>query len=187
MKYMTPELVLRFRSLDDDIADAAESEWRSNCKAYRAELKAIYPNLPPTLQRLVRKDHLHDARLLAVRAIEAEERPASLSLLLALDNMDTVLELSYQNYSHLMSVNHPHFDITGVPLVWLYDELSASEPGTWTHSILFTGGRELQLTFGNLRTRRFVVPGGRTAEGPYSVFEAMVPGGWQPTSSPLRI
>ena len=45
MKYMTPELLARFRSENDDIADAAAEEWDRQCEAYREHLKTIRASL----------------------------------------------------------------------------------------------------------------------------------------------
>jgi hypothetical protein len=70
MKYMTPDLIARFRSEDDAVAEPAVEEWERRGEAYRTRLAAIAPTVPPGVRRLLRYP-LHDARVLAIAADDA--------------------------------------------------------------------------------------------------------------------
>jgi hypothetical protein len=173
MNYMTPELLARFQSPDDSTANAAADAWERNGVAYRGRLKEITADMPRALQRLVRRDRLHDARVEAIRV-----RPDRWSLLVALEGSNTALELAYRDVLKTKVTRHEQLAKPGLPLIWLYDEVDAGgEKDVWTHSILFTGGRELQLWFKDLRVRRFTtaVPGSeRPGEG-FGILEGLLP------------
>lgn len=65
MKYFTPDLVNRYGSLDDEVADAADQHWENAVKRYRRRLERILPALPAGVRRWrARAICLHDARVL---------------------------------------------------------------------------------------------------------------------------
>lgn len=65
MKYFTPDLIERYGSLDDEVADAADQDWENAVKRYRRLLERILPVLPTGVRRWrARSICLHDARVL---------------------------------------------------------------------------------------------------------------------------
>jgi hypothetical protein len=173
MKYMTPDLIARFRSKDDAIAEAGALEWQRACAEYEQHLKDIRAGLPKGVRGFLRRYCLHDARVLA---LAADEVPY-FSIFLRLDKpptpADRHLELRYRLLGGMKKgirlTRHSGPAAQGKPLGWwLYDEIDVRKgkvPAT-THSILFTGGYELQLTFSTLTCRRlsFVLPAGAAFE-----------------------
>src|SRR5438128_2569165 len=63
MKYFKPALLARYRSGDDDVADAADEEWERATAAYRKRLKDIRKRLPVHVRRLISRFSLHDAKV----------------------------------------------------------------------------------------------------------------------------
>jgi hypothetical protein len=166
MKYMTPELIARFRSADDVVAELAVEEWEQQGEAYRARLAAIGPTLPRGVRRLLRYN-LHDAR---VTAIATDDTP-SLSLYLELASPaashDKQLELRYRLIGPakdgLELLRHEALASDGKPLAWwMYDEIDVTKGASaaGTHSILFTGGYEMRFIFYQVTCRRlnFLMP-----------------------------
>src|SRR5437588_11887748 len=96
MKYMTPDLLARSRSLDDEVAEEARIQWEEGCARYKAHLKAIREGLPKSVRRLWRRFNLHDAKVLTL----AVDQVPHLSIFLQLDNplspLDRLLELRYR-------------------------------------------------------------------------------------------
>jgi hypothetical protein len=66
MKYMTAELLARFRAPDDKIADQAAEEWERQCQAYARHLQEIDKSLTVGARRLLRRHDLHDAKILTM-------------------------------------------------------------------------------------------------------------------------
>ena len=158
---MTPELIARFRSEDDDIAEAAAAEWERRGEKYRTRLQAIRGELPKSVRRLLGRHALHDARVLAIAADANPHFSIFLELENPADPRDRRLELRYRlaggMRKGLRLVKHSALAGDGKPLAWwLYDEFDVSEGPVpaFTHSILLTGGYEFQLTFFALSCRR---------------------------------
>src|SRR5262245_44703185 len=63
MKYFTPELLTRYGSPDDAIADAASVEWEKAAARYTESLRSIKKHMPHGLKNLLRRFSFHDARL----------------------------------------------------------------------------------------------------------------------------
>lgn len=155
MKYFKPELLARCRSQDDNEADAAAQEWDSACEAYRDRLAAISATgqLPPDVVRLCSAFSLHDARLLGA-AFGTEQSPL-FGLLLRLEGPGKVLQLDY------FPVPGPEGGVSvrpqGAPQkeVWvLYDEFDHDEARDfYTHSLLLSDGREIEVRFENFTVR----------------------------------
>jgi hypothetical protein len=156
MKFFTPDLVLRFGSTDDAVADAAHEEWEKVNQKYLDHLERIRPQLPRAVRSFLRNFCLHDARLLAL-GVGADQ--LQLSLFLELDSpRDHGILLTYHLSRRPELIKHPELAELGTPIEWLYDEFDlarrATLPAT-THFILFTGGRELRLAFRALRVLVF--------------------------------
>jgi hypothetical protein len=160
MKYFKPELLARCRSLDDDVADAAAEEWEQAVVAYRQRLRAIRSRLPSGVRRLLSRVSLHDAKVLTIAA--ARNQP-SVRILIRLEGTASqpgeVLELNYRvvpgPHGGLAFKKHPQLrkDTTGLGWI-LYDEFNLDEQRVFfTHSLLLTGGHEVEVRFHNLHVR----------------------------------
>jgi hypothetical protein len=169
MKYMTPDLLTRSRSLDEDVAEDARTRWEEGGVQYKAHLKAIWASLPKSVRHLWRRFNLHDAKILTM----ALDQAPHFSIILQLDNprspLDQLIELKYRLVGGVASGftlrRHPALAGDGKPLQWwLYDEIdvqSQNQISLFVHSILLTGGYELELRFFDLgirRLRRFFSP-----------------------------
>jgi hypothetical protein len=160
MKYFKPELLARCRSRDDEVAEAAAKEWEEAIAACRARLKAIRPQLPRGARGLCSRFSLHDARLLGAAF---GTRTALFGILLRLEGSPEhpgqVLELNYHpapgpNGGVNVKAQGPS---EGGPRgdVWVqYDEFDLDEEhGFFTHSLLLTDGREIEVRFTGLTVR----------------------------------
>ena len=161
MKYMTPDLISRFRSADDAVSEAAGLEWESQGEAYRKRLKDIRQYLPSGVRRLLRRYFLHDAKVVTM----ATDEVPHFSIVLQLDNPssagDKYLELRYRLAGGIGKgvefVQHEVLAADGSSFGWwLYDEIDMREGPVeaFTHSILFSGGYELRLTFFSMQCKR---------------------------------
>jgi hypothetical protein len=155
MKYLIPELVARSRSEDEQVAEAAGEAWERVCAEYNRYLDSVRSKLPAGVNTLLNRLYVHDARVLA---LTVEEAPFC-SIFLRLDNPPRKLvALKYWLAAAPRLTHHPELAGDGTPLQWwLYDEIEVLEGGPvagFKHSILFTGGWELELFFSNLRCRR---------------------------------
>ncbi len=160
MNYFKAELLSRCRSLDDAVAEAAAQQWEAAVASYGARLKAIRSRLPLGARRLLARYSLHDAKVLSLAVGRKEPR---FVLVVQLEGTPTqpgeVLELSY------LSVAGPHGgvafrkptkpapDTSGTKWV-LYNEFDLDEERAFfTHSLLLTGGVEIEVRFHNLRVK----------------------------------
>jgi hypothetical protein len=157
MKYMTPELLARVRSDDDAVAEAAAEEWERRGEEYRTRLTEIgsRTRLPGCVRsKLLKRDYLHDAKVLTMAADTGNRFSIFLELAGVLDPAHKHIELQYRLVGGPGKgrefLEHPALAGDGRPLGWwLYDELDVTDGQVeaFTHSILFTGGWEMQLTF----------------------------------------
>jgi hypothetical protein len=162
MMYMTPELLARFRSVDDDISEAAAEEWERRGMEYRGHLEQLgsRPDLPRGLRKLLKRDILHDAKVLTMAVDKGNCFSLFLELAGPVNPQDRHLELRYRLAggpgSGLEFIEHPILKGDGKPFGWwMYDEfdVTAGKVEAYTHSILFTGGWEVQLRFFSLACR----------------------------------
>jgi hypothetical protein len=171
MNYMTPELLARVRSQDDDVAEAAAEEWERRGEEYRKRLQEIRSRhgLPRGLRKLLNRDVLHDAKVLTL-AVDEEGKRFSVFVELArpAGSESKRLELEYRLVGGPRGLDlKQHAALKGDGREfgwWLYDEIGVTEGKVelYTHSILFTGGWEVQLTFFSLACRPldfFLLPG----------------------------
>jgi hypothetical protein len=152
MKYFTPDLLARFGSPDDDIADAANAEWEEALKQYRKHLKDIYFDLPEPARVLAESISMHDAVL---DDLDFDEKRGVLLLWLSPeDHPGNRVQVEYHLAAPLEVVRHgrPENDD---PVVWLYDEFDVADADrqVFTHSILFAGGLELIISFTSVARR----------------------------------
>jgi hypothetical protein len=151
MKYFTPDLLQRFGSSNDVIADAAQAEWEQASARYVDELRAIKKHMPRRLRELLRRFSFHDARLCFVGM---HEQSLHLSVQLDPHPKQTVF-VRYRLTEEVQMTRHS-MDLKDRPpyLVWLYDEIDLVGPGafpTFRHSILFNNGLELAVLFQDIR------------------------------------
>lgn len=154
MKYFKPELLARYRSPDDDIAEAAAAEWEANTIAYGKRLAAIRKRLPPSVRGFLGRYTLHDAKLLA---IAVGRKQPTFSLQVGLEGSPTqpgpILEIKYRivvgNRGGVAFTRHAPFASEPSSLGWiLYDEFDAPEKGdSFVHSLLLSTGLELAIRF----------------------------------------
>src|SRR4051794_25194294 len=123
MKYMTPALLVRSRSQDATVAEAAMAKWEEACERYNRHTEAIQASLPPAARRLMSpRFNLHDARVLT---IAVDDTPV-LSILLERDRgsqpPDRHLELRYRLAgtpgTALELTKHPALASDGKPYGW---------------------------------------------------------------------
>jgi hypothetical protein len=151
VKFFTPDLLIRFGSEDDAIANAAQEEWERQNDRYLKRLAEIRSALPRSARSFIRHSCPHDARLLV---LGARKDLRMISLFLELDDAtETGLQLTYDLARKPELLKHPELSEKGTPIEWLYDEFDVKKVRgrrVFTHSILFTGGRELRLSFHKL-------------------------------------
>lgn len=161
MRYFTPELLLRFRSLDDDVADTAEAAWEQAIKRYRRHWKKISPQLPESVRRFHDEYCLHDADVFGPAKLSVQTLPWGFH--------DVVLVAQPLNPSfpeHPNTLLFLQYAMAAEPIVevpvradafhlerptWLYDEFDLIEPGVFVHEILLSDGRVVKLRFRELR------------------------------------
>ncbi len=145
MKYFTPELLARYGSPDDQIADAAQAEWEVAAAKYRKHLLSIDGKLPKKLRALQRRYYLHDATVLFVGVAD---QVLHMTLQLDAPPRDAIL-LRYRLVSEVQTVTHPGFGHEeGQPLSWQYDELDIVRHGVLPvveQRILFSNGLEVTI------------------------------------------
>ena len=159
MRYFTPELLARTRSLDDDEAEAAAAAWETNITAYNVRLKEIRLRLPLGARQLLRHVSLHDAQFLTPNRAGIE---LFLTFRLPCNAHKQAggVELRYTLAGQSNLVLHePQASANGPIARWvLYDEFDEARAGrvkVCTHSLLMTGGLEFRIRFDNLRLKRF--------------------------------
>jgi hypothetical protein len=162
MKYYTPELLVRFRSDDDDIADQANEEWEHAIARYNRHFQRIRSRLPESLRTFHREQSLHDADVfgpawLPPTPLQFERRGVVLiaqqinTLLPETQNTLAILEYSVTSDPVIEKpVSHESFHQTAVP-EWLYDEIDVIESGLFSHEILLSDGRVIKLVFREFR------------------------------------
>ncbi len=158
---MTPELLARFRSPDEAVAEEAAEEWERRGEAYRAYLARVEDALPAAVRELLARYWLHDAKVLTI----AKDERSYFSLFLELENprdpADRYLELRYRlpngDGKGWEAEVHKELEGDGKPLAWwLYDEIERIEGASdgYGHSILLTGGWEIRIRFSALECIR---------------------------------
>lgn len=149
MNYVTPDLLQRFGSQDDRIADAADAEFESVAARYRGDLRKLMPRLPAGMRELQKKFYLHDA---FAYPLKADKREFMVKLKLDTPPHEELL-LRYKLAKKPKLERHPGLAEKECPfLIWLYDEVEAvkGRPSQFYHSILLNNGFEIGLAFTDL-------------------------------------
>jgi hypothetical protein len=148
MRYFTRDLLDRYGSLDDSVADAAHEEWEQASARYRAHLDTIRTSLPPSFRDLLDRYALHNAH---VRRAEAKGENGSAKA----DSNLYLVELSPESspderlaLTYVLEGSSPPAAVGDC--YWLYDEVDlagADAPGVFLHRIMFSDGTEIELPF----------------------------------------
>lgn len=160
MKYFTPELLARYRSPDDAVAEAAAAEWEANTAAYRERLQAIRSRLPRSVRGLLGRYTLHDAKVLTL-ALGMTQPTCTLQVRLegTPSQAGPVAEIKYRivpgDRGGVTFTRHAPFSSAASSLGWIiYNEFDAPEKGeTFVHSLLLSTGLEIVVRFQAMRVQ----------------------------------
>jgi hypothetical protein len=164
MKYMTYDLLVRTQSADEEVAEAALTEWEQACENYKRHVEEIRCKLPKPVQALLDSFYLHDAKLNTFGMDKDVEDESLVFIDLQLDSPRTQgLRLQYRLGGKIKAVFHAWHPEAKAQLLWLYDEIDAVEVdlpeggrvAVFTHSILLSEGLELQLPFFSLALKPY--------------------------------
>lgn len=160
MNYFQPDVLVRCRSRDDDVAEAAAREWEKGITAYQARLRAIRNLLPAGARKFNANVALHDAELLGVAFGKRRPRVRLLLRLAGAGGQPgEMLELTYGPVrgpnGGVAFQTHPQLGSSSPQAVWvLYDELDLDEERAFfTHRLLLSDGREVEIRFHTLQVR----------------------------------
>jgi hypothetical protein len=147
MKYFTKDLLERYGSEDDAVANAADAEWEEAIDRYEAYLQTIRPDMPESLRQLEDGFCFHDARVLSMG-----RRDETFVISLQLDMPpNELVTISYTLAGEPVINREPFADGKDTPLPWwLYEEIEQVGTGDrkhFVHSILFSNGWETRLPF----------------------------------------
>ena len=164
MKFFTPELLIRFNSSDDAMADRADEDWETAIRDYRRHLDELSDQMSAQLKKLAGLC-LHDAELLAVDEPMGPFFPVPSAFLdphwpgfltwagfaiLSVKQGDEIITLIYLLSDHI----HRHASIETWPFStarkhWLYDEIDVDpmHPGMFIHRVLMSNGTVLEIPF----------------------------------------
>ena len=157
MKHFRPELYLRSQPRHDRATvEAAVAEWDRAETDYEAELKQNWGRFPAAVQSYLDSVRLHDGVLVADGPPDSDRY----RLVVRSDTPDgEFVEFVYRLVED-PTVHDAGFpdDLKSDAAHWLYDEFEADPVPTqsrFTHSILFSDGRELRIPFSSLEVQRF--------------------------------
>jgi len=147
MKYFTPDLLARYGSADDRIADAADVEWEIATEAYQKHFRSIERELPKKFRSLLRRYQFHDA---TVSFVGMNDQVLHLTVQLDAPPRETIflrylLVDEFKMVSDADSSPQPK-----LPLLWLYDEIDIVSNGAYPtieQRIVFSDGLELSIPF----------------------------------------
>jgi len=147
MKYFTKDLLERYGSQDDAVANSADAEWETAIDRYEAYLQTIRPDMPESLRQLEDGFCFHDARILSMG-----RRDDTFVISLQLDMPPNELVTIIYILSGAPEINkEPFADGKDTPLPWwLYEEIEqvGTDDGKhFVYSILFSNGWEITLPF----------------------------------------
>jgi hypothetical protein len=173
MKYFTKDLLERYGSEDDAVANAADAEWEDAIDRYEAYLQTIRPDMPESLRQLEDGFCFHDARVLSMG-----RRDETFVISLQLDTPPNELVTISYTLAGTPEINkEPFADGQDTPFPWwLYEEIEQIGTGDGKHfvySILFSNGWEITLPFRDVQVSRaepvYPLPGAVSAPSAVSV------------------
>jgi hypothetical protein len=148
MKYFTPDLLCRYGGDQPAVYQPAMEEWDQACKRYGSYIALIKGQMTPGLRQIEENYALHDAKVRAmgkqglsfVITVQLDAPPHAL-VTFTLDLVDDPLVHEGVLPTEMRS--------TGPVVEWQYDELELlpGQPSSWSWSILFSNGWEVELHF----------------------------------------
>jgi hypothetical protein len=172
MKFFTPELLIRFNSSNDEVADHADAEWEDAVRAYHKHLDGLRDQMPSSVKKLADLC-LHDAEVLACDEPVEPLFPLSRfepllrhSLfpfwlgfaILSIRKGDEVVSLIYALCDRIRK--HPSigdWPFSKLRRHWLYDEVDVSPnlPGMFLHRVLMSDGTLMEIPFSSALIHSF--------------------------------
>jgi hypothetical protein len=166
MKFFTPELLDRIRSLDDEVADAAHEEWERAIVRSNRRWKKIKTAFPNEVQRF-EDNHvcLHDARLLSI----GHEGGTFVMVLEPEPPAQTMVILTF------ILNGEPVVDPAALPgrsdsdwVTWMYEEFDLDRQKKCWFEVLLSNGWSVKLPFRDfyylVAQKLFPVPKGQAAQ-----------------------
>jgi hypothetical protein len=157
MMFLTPELLIKFNSPDDEVADRADADWEEAITAYRTHLDRLRDHMSAAAQKLADLC-LHDAELLAVDQ-QAEPDFAwplkGLPLgpgfaIVSLRQDNEIVSLFYVLWDRIRK-HEPNttWPFSRSKTHWLYDEVDVApiQGGSFLHRVLLSDGTVLEIPF----------------------------------------
>lgn len=147
MRYFTPDLLARFRSEDDVVADEADEAWNRAGGAYRKRLQAIDEKLSDDA-RMLADLCLHDAWRENVLEVFGGAKPGPKHAGTAVTSLragERRIVLSYDLWKPVNRVLHrmPQVFTSSDQPLWLYDEVDVAPSrtaGRFVHRVLWSDG-----------------------------------------------
>lgn len=147
MKYFTPELLARVRSLNDRVSEKAHDDWDRAIARYHRRLEQITSRLPASIKRFRRQLCLHDAQIIAMAhhgkqffIVVQLEPPSRTTVFL------TFHLLAKPRIEHRSSQEANHSGC----VTWMYEEFNLDRRNRCTLDILLSDGGVVKLRFGEL-------------------------------------
>ena len=170
MRYFTPELLARFRSPDDAVAEAASAEWDAATAAHDEMLRRLRAGMPFQARKTIHKHGFHDSRLIAFAIMEGSH-VFGVSMYVQMEGRDgkegETLEFKYIG-PNAKGREPLLFDraaadpgrVSGRARI-LYDEFGKEGDRLFSHSLLLADGSEARILFADMKARRveYMEPG----------------------------
>lgn len=158
MRFFTPDLLQRYNSTDQQIADQANEEWEAVLASYRTHLDGIRDTLPLNVRKLADLC-LHDAEFLACNEVVEPCFPypmdplpphwAALAIV-CLRRDETITLVIYTLWDRIEEIAAAEdWPFSKQRSQWLYDEIDTI-PGAiprYRHRVLLSDGRIFQIPF----------------------------------------
>lgn len=158
MRFFSRDLIARFGSADDDVADRADEEWEIALRDYAANLDRLRPAMPESVAQLAGL-HLHDATILA--AEEGSESPLKGGWFVLTARRGAAITSLFYALRGPVRRHSPAegWPASGGPTLWLHEEVDeqASNPGAFVHRILLSDGVVVEVPFASVLIHRYAL------------------------------
>ena len=150
MKFFTPDLYMRYNSLDEKISAEADAEWEQAIENYQRHLHAM--PLTENVKKLS-KQCFHDALFLdkTMHPVRFASQFVEVTTLL-LRQSDRLIQLIYSGKEPVSIDHSPEWNLWESAKRWLYDEIDIAEndPRMFLHRILWSDGNVLTIPFADV-------------------------------------
>ena len=173
MKFFTPELYLRYNSLDDSEADRAEEEWERKIREYKSFLVDHSKEMNDRVRSLAESLNLHDAELLSLQEDVPPPSPTPFLFPLpvatvSLRNNGTFTNIFYLLWREIdQSAPREDWGFSKLRTHWLYDEIDfetrQTYPTLYWHRILLSDSRVISIPFFDVVVQAFAEQSPETA------------------------